>query len=337
MFRILSQYMARSKRVLFCRDVRAYYGGHQKVADYFAHLQSSRAFSPEIYFSEATRWDNANPWFNTNYQTTVRYEPKNYHYAFLAGMDWSLYLNTPRPLNQPVINLIQHVRHADPAEDVHQFLTQPAIRICVAQQVSDAILATGKVKGPVFTIANGLELPELSLIKQWDVLILGNKQPVLAAELASALMLSGLRVLVVDKWVPRADLYAHMAASRMAVLLPHSTEGFYLPALEAMHFCDLVVVPDAIGNRAFCSNGINCLMPEYNQESISRTMFAVIEILNNAELLSRYKAEAKKTVENFSLQRERSEFLSLMKRVDVLWADHKFNISHVDDTQNLFK
>lgn len=325
------------RRILFYRDVQAYYGGHQKVADYFAHLQSSRAFSPEIFFTETTRWDNANPWFNSNYQTAVRYEPKNYHYAFLAGMDWSVYLNAPRPLNQAVINLIQHVRHADPAEDVHQFLTQPAIRICVAQQVSDAILATGKVNGPVITIANGLELPAISAVKQWDVLILGNKQPMLAADLAVDSMLLGLRVLVVDKWVPRDELYAQMAASRMAVLLPHSTEGFYLPALEAMHFCDLVVVPDAIGNRAFCSNGINCLMPEYNQESIALTMSTAIEILNNSELLSRYNAEAKKTVESFSLQRERGEFLSLMKRVDILWADHKFNISRVDDTKNLFK
>ncbi len=307
------------------------------MADYFAHMQSSMAFAPEIFFSDTTRWDQENPWLKAKYKKVFNYVPSNYDYVFLAGMDWNIYLNAARPLKQPVINLIQHVRHADPAEDVNQFLTQPAIRICVAQQVTDAILATGKVNGPVFTIANGLELPRLSVVKQWDVLVLGNKQPVLAAELATQLMSSGLRVLVVDKWMPRDDLYVQMAASRMALLLPHLAEGFYLPALEAMHFCDLVVVPDAIGNRAFCINGTNCLMPEYTQNSIAVTMSAALEILNSSELLEPYKAEAKKTVEHFSLQRERSEFLSLMKRVDMLWASHTFNAGHVGDAQNLSK
>jgi glycosyltransferase involved in cell wall biosynthesis len=324
-FKRLFQTIVKPKRILFYRDLQAYYGGHQKVADYFEHLQTSLGFVPEIFFSEASRWDKANPWFNKEYQKTTQYKPEAYDYVFVAGMDWSVYLNTPKPLNQPVINFIQHVRHADPTENLHQFLSQPAIRICVAQQVTDAILATGKVNGPVFTIANGLELPALSEAKQWDVFILGNKQPVLAADLAAELRASGLRVLVVDQWMPRDDLYVQMAASRLALLLPHPTEGFYLPALEAMHFCDLVVVPDAIGNRAFCIKDTNCLMPEYTQESISLSLSAGLEILNNSALLRRYKVEAKKTVENFSLQRERREFLSLMKQVDVLWANYNFN------------
>jgi hypothetical protein len=333
----LFQGLMKPNRILFCRDVRAYYGGHQKVADYFEHLQVSISFVPEIFFSETTRWDNTNPWFNRKHQKAVRYEPENYDYAFLAGMDWSVYLNSSRPLNQPVLNLIQHVRHADPAEDVHQFLSQAAIRICVSQQVADAILATGKVNGPVVTIPNGLELPDLLSNKKWDILILGIKQPALAVQLVGVLKLSGLRVLVIDQWIPRDQLYAQMAASRIAILLPHSTEGFYLPALEAMHFCDLVIVPDAIGNQAFCINDINCLMPEYTPESIALKVSVAIEILNDSTLLRQYKAEAKQTVERFSLQGERRAFLALMKQVDVLWANHNFNISRVGDSQNPIK
>jgi glycosyltransferase involved in cell wall biosynthesis len=312
------------KRLLFYRDVSAYYGGHQKVANYLEHLQASLSFAPSIYFSKASRWDEANPWHFAASARVQEYLPHQYDYVFLGGMDWLAYLNAPRPHNQPVINLIQHLRHADPAADVHQFLSEPAIRICVSPQVSAAILATGKVNGPVITIENGLEMPVLKQEKTWDVIILGLKNPALACAIRESLQSTTKKILILDQWIAREKLHHYMASSRMAVLLPHMTEGFYLPALEAMHFCDLVVVPDAIGNRSFCQHGVNCLMPDYNETSLIQAIASGFEILSAQEQLKNYKIAAKKTVSFYSLQRERQAFLTLMKQVDALWHKHPF-------------
>ena len=134
------------KTILFFRDYQEYTGGHQKVADYFSHLKASSDFDPTIAFSSATKWDIKNPWFPEYQDQSLAFTPTNYDYTFLAGMDWQVYLPSLRPQNQPVINLIQHVRHADPAQPMHQFLSERAIRICVSPEVAEAIKARKKVK-----------------------------------------------------------------------------------------------------------------------------------------------------------------------------------------------
>lgn len=313
------QFFAKPKKILFYRDIVAPHGGHHKVADYFDHVRTAAGYTADIAFSERSRWDSTNPWFPEFQLLQVQFEPQDYDYVFLAGTDWQMYLSKELEIKKPVINLIQHVRHAEPAEDVHQFLSQPAIRICVSQEVADAILATDKVNGPVITIPNGLSLPELGAEKSWDVLILGIKQPALALQLAESLVPLDLRVLIVDKWIPRADLYAQMAASRVALLLPNPTEGFYLPALEAMHFCDLVVVPDAVGNRGFCIDGKNCLIPDYNLDALLLAFIKARYLLSDSNKLSSYKTAARETIEQFSSGQERNKFHAVLSQVDELW------------------
>ena len=46
-------------------------------------------------------------------------------------------------------------------------------------------------------------------------------------------------------------------------------EGFCLPPLEAMATGAAVVCTDAHGNRDFCVDGVNCLMPDSTVESVS--------------------------------------------------------------------
>jgi glycosyltransferase involved in cell wall biosynthesis len=46
-------------------------------------------------------------------------------------------------------------------------------------------------------------------------------------------------------------------------------EGFCLPALEAMATGCAVVCTDARGNRDFCQDGVNCLMPEPNARAVA--------------------------------------------------------------------
>jgi glycosyltransferase involved in cell wall biosynthesis len=46
-------------------------------------------------------------------------------------------------------------------------------------------------------------------------------------------------------------------------------EGFCLPALEAMATGCAVVCTDAHGNRDFCEDGANCLMPAHDRRSVT--------------------------------------------------------------------
>jgi GT2 family glycosyltransferase len=49
-------------------------------------------------------------------------------------------------------------------------------------------------------------------------------------------------------------------------------EGFCLPALEAMAAGTAVVCTDAHGNRDFCADGVNCLMPAADAASVSAAL-----------------------------------------------------------------
>lgn len=306
--------------LLFYRDFQEYTGGHQKVADYFAHVKSSTRFNPTIIFSSTSRWDNSNPWFPEYQYQTLDYNPANYDYVFLAGMDWQVYLSSARPKNQPVINLIQHVRHADPAQPMHQFLSEPAIRICVSPEVTEAIISTGKVNGPVFTIANGLDIPAIEVQqKRYDVFIFGPKNPQLADELKNTLARQGVHAFCVTNWLPREDLLTLLASSRIAVMLPNTTEGFYLPALESMRYADITIVPDCVGNRSFCHNRQNCLIPEYNSPALAAAVHEALALLQQPEQLNIFKRNCAATLQYHSLQRECTEFLALMDQVGELW------------------
>jgi GT2 family glycosyltransferase/glycosyltransferase involved in cell wall biosynthesis len=58
-------------------------------------------------------------------------------------------------------------------------------------------------------------------------------------------------------------------------------EGFALPPLEAMATGAAVVCTDAHGNRDFCVDGVNCLMPEANPRAVAS---AIERLLDDREL-----------------------------------------------------
>lgn len=319
MLKRLYQKIVKPKRVLFYRDFVFYYGGHQKIADYVEHLESSFRYKPDISFSAQTRWDNSNPWFPSYKEKSAPYDPANYDFIFLAGTDWKQYLPFVTT-NKPVINLIQHVRHADPESDVYEFLSQRAVRICVSRQVAEAIEATGRVNGPIYTIPNGVDLPSLTAEKKYDLIILGIKQPEIARNIQQQLASYGLRMLVVEERVSREEWFHLLAGSHIALLLPHFTEGFYLPALEAMKYCSLVIVPDCIGNREFCRDNQNCLMPEYDTRSILACVEQCLQLLKDEQVLTVFRQEMDKTLRLYTLKNERKAFLGIMRDIEKLWA-----------------
>ena len=100
-----------NRSVLFYRHFEQYSGGHQKVFDYFSHLRATPGYQADICFSQTSQWNSTNPWFPDT--RSVDFLPDGYDYLFIAGMDWAAYSQYPLKSSKPIINLIQHVRHAE--------------------------------------------------------------------------------------------------------------------------------------------------------------------------------------------------------------------------------
>jgi len=77
-------------------------------------------------------------------------------------------------------------------------------------------------------------------------------------------------------------------------------EGFALPPLEAMATGGAVVCTDAHGNRDFCVDGVNCLMPEPNPAAVSA---ALERVFANPGLRERLGSAGIQTARDYSWER----------------------------------
>ena len=77
-------------------------------------------------------------------------------------------------------------------------------------------------------------------------------------------------------------------------------EGFCLPILEAMAAGTPVVCTDADGNRDFCRNGENCLMPETDAAAVTA---ALSRVLGDPALRQRLSAEGRRTAHQYAWDR----------------------------------
>ena len=311
------------KTILFFRTYRGFQGGHLKVWNYFNHVMHSISFRPLIHFSQDTVWDKSNPWLDFKDYILEPRESLCPDIFFLAGLDW-LMLEKIQRENPPVpiINLIQHVRHSDPKEQLYSFLRYKAIRICVGEEVTEAILKTEQVNGPVFTIPNSIELHELPTPipyseKEYDILIAALKQPDLGRKLAQCLQKPNGRIDILTTSLLRSGYLSRVNRAKVTVFLPNITEGFYLPALEGMAMGTLVICPDCIGNRSFCLSGYNCFRPDYTLESIKETVEMALH-LSTAQK-SQMLANARQTGAEHDLTTERDAFLKILENLDTLW------------------
>ncbi len=79
-------------------------------------------------------------------------------------------------------------------------------------------------------------------------------------------------------WSAPSDEEVNELFNQAAVFVQTSThEGFALPPLEAMATGGAVVCTDAHGNRDFCVDGENCLMPEPTPEAVAAALRRLIE------------------------------------------------------------
>jgi glycosyltransferase involved in cell wall biosynthesis len=89
--------------------------------------------------------------------------------------------------------------------------------------------------------------------------------------------------------------------NQATVFIQTSThEGFALPPLEAMATGGAVVCTDAHGNRDFCLDGENCLMPEQNPEAVSE---ALARLLGDSALRERLGRAGIETAQTYAWER----------------------------------
>ena len=315
------------RTVWFHREYTRFWGGHLKHSHYFGHVARMPGFRPRVTFTgepatEALARERLELWPPG---AAARWAPRHDDVLFLAGVDWRyLSLGGFDALPNPRINLIQHVRHAHEGTELYGYLANKAVRICVSQEVADAISATGRVSGPVLAIPNGIEaltagsLDGASESERRPVVIAGYKEPTLARELTRCL--EGRRVahLALTDFRERAEFLGALASSRVAVCLPRAEEGFYLPALEAMALGCVVVTLDCIGNRGFCRHGENCLIAEPGVESLASATEMALQL--TAEVRKELLRRAAATVREHRLETERKRFHTVLADIDRIWV-----------------
>ena len=274
-----------------------------------------------------------------------RWAPKDGDVLFVAGVDWR-YLSQAGldGLPNPRINLVQGIRHARAGTELYGYLEKRAVRICVSQEVADAITATDRVNGPVFVIPNGVDmrmrgpaerLPSLPGAAAWaarmakrtaslrpvgrdGITIIGYKRPELARALSHNLNQANLPHRLLDSFLPRREFLLALAGASVAVCLPYAEEGFYLPALEAMAAGCLLITLDCIGNRGFCRNGRNCVVVPPNPADLTAAVAQAVTL--DARQRKLFRRHGKETVRRHSLAAERSKFHAILKDIRDIWG-----------------
>lgn len=303
-----------TRTALFHRDFRGYTGGHGKVWDYFRHFESAHGWRPRIYLTPRSV-QTENPWYQNQRSTDPEWHPASAHALFLAGLDWRAY-PTDEP-NRPVINLVQHVRHGDPDDARHPYLMRRAIRICVSEEVANAITDGQTPNGPVLVVDAGVQLPPKppTPVVRSGIFIDAIKQPELGVALAERLSLRGWKVDLNRTRKPRADYLQSLAKADISVLLPHREEGFYLPGIEAMALGCATIVPDCIGNRSYIEPGVNAMTPPLVLDELVRA----VKQLEDLGLRDRLRVAGQMTARRFTIERERQSFHEILANLDELW------------------
>jgi glycosyltransferase involved in cell wall biosynthesis len=89
-------------------------------------------------------------------------------------------------------------------------------------------------------------------------------------------------------------------------------EGFCLPALESMATGGAVVCTDAHGNRDFCADGENCLIPESEAAAVAS---AIGRLLTDAELRHLLGREGLGTASDYAWERRIDALESFLTEV----------------------
>ena len=320
------------RTVWFHRRFQRLTGGHLKHAHYYDHVRHLPGYAPRISFTAEPgalpHPDQRRLWPPRKGAYADRWRPSRSDILFLAGQDWRYLMdNGFDALPNPRINLIQHVRHAHQGNELRDYLTQKAVRICVSEEVAEALRATGQVNGPLFTIVNGMGVPpairlhrfaaDLLPRRRRSVIVVGYKRPDLAKALSERLTDAQVPHHLLLDFLPRPQFLATLAGAEVTVCLPNPEEGFYLPALEAMACGSIVVTLDCVGNRGFCRNLQNCFIAPTDPHTLTAATIHALALYPEARNALRQRADA--SVREHSLASERQRFLGILSDIHRIW------------------
>lgn len=317
--------MNKAQSIYFYREYNGFTGGHLKVWDYFNHIRLAGDYLPYIFMEPGGDVSENNPFISLKQYQLSEWIPSRADLLFIGGSDWfSLPFPERQNWQKPIINLIQGFRHSIPDTPLFDFLSNHAIRICVSQEVTNSILATGKVNGPVFTIPNGIDTTLFPKQKHFhdrtvDFLIVGTKKPELALKIEQQLyeLFLDKKIKTITDWIPRKDLLDLFSDSKVSVFLPQEKEGFYLPALEGMALKTIVICPDCEGNRSYCKNGLNCIIPSYKLNGIMASIKTAFN-MNFTEIKNMIE-NAYLTSSSHNIDAEHKSFLNILNLANYLW------------------
>ena len=321
------------RTVWFHRGYRTVTGGSIKHSHYFEHVARMPGFAPKIALVGEPRNDAyartlRELWPARDGAVVERWTPGPRDVLFVEGVDWRFLAGCGlENVAIPRINLIQGIQHVREGSERYGYLAERAIRVCVSQEVADAIAATGRPRGPVLTVPNGTDVapfepagegsPAGYAKRHFPVTILGYKNPDLAGDLSRRLHGEGVEHLHLRRFLDRGTWLGLLAETRVAVCLPYAEEGFYLPALEAMASGCIVVTLDCIGNRGFCRHDESCLIADPSPDSLHAVTKRALA-MSPPELAPMHR-RARDTVIRHSLDAEREGFHAVLGDVDRLW------------------
>jgi GT2 family glycosyltransferase len=193
-------------------------------------------------------------------------------FKYFAGSEW---------IADQLRNVVPDVTPFSPGLDVERFRPLPDVT-----RRDDVILGLGRsnpLKDFPLTRAAYLSLPE--------------PRP--------ALWLFGIEPELADGLGDRVTYYDRPTDDEVNVLLNQSTillqtskhEGFCLPILEAMAAGAAVVCTDANGNRDFCRDGENCLMPDRDPASVRD---ALLRVLRDPDLRQALTTRGLETAQSYA-------------------------------------
>jgi hypothetical protein len=232
-------------------------------------------------------------------------------------MDWSIAaaLGLLRS-DVPILGFIQNTRHANRGSELRGWLKRFATRVCVGEEVTRAVLRTGEVSGPIYTITNGIEsLEELRLSRSartTDILVSGCKDPALARAIGTQLANAGLRVEILTDYCSRVVFLNKIKLANVAVLIPQPQEGAFLPSLEAMALDVAVVCPDTPGIHGYCRHDETAILPERSANALAN---AARKLLVDKDLSDRLRLNGLAMAQYYTLERERAAFLPILAQM----------------------
>lgn len=310
------------RNVLFYRKYRRFHGGHLKVWNYFNHVRTAPGFDAQVLFDANSSWDATNPWHEARERVFDRVDQVSPDVLFIAGRDWQR-LDALGLLDRdlPILNIIQHVRHAEDWSIQSRYLDRKAIRICVSDEVAEVVSGAGS-RGPVVVIPNAVDVPATSddgsASRPINLFIAGLKNSGTAARAASALSAPDRTIDIVTDQLPRDEFLDRIRRARVSLFLPNDDEGFYLPALEGMALETLVVCPDCVGNRSFCIPGETAFRPDYDFDQLIAATEAALTL--PAAEANRMLEQGRAMARRHSLPAEREAFHQVLADLDELWA-----------------